>query len=122
MAQENDVVLIYFEDQPLSFARIEAIEPDAKPEWFQVTFLMLQVPLQTVTWILRPAYIDGDPFTMGGKQVRIEKVVAPQATDARAPEPEPEESRAPENPEETEKPTPEGDGKVISLADLKKKK
>ena len=120
MAQENDVVLIYFEDRPLSFARIEAIEPDAKPEWFQVRLLMLQVPLQTVNWILRPAYIDGAPFTMGGKQVRIEKVVAPEEPESDPKDPEP--PAEPETPEKTEDPGPAGDGKVISLADLKKKK
>jgi hypothetical protein len=33
MAQENDVVLIYYEDQPLVFARIEEISPDFKHDW-----------------------------------------------------------------------------------------
>ena len=77
MAQENDVVLIYFEEQPAAFARIEEIVPDVKSEWFQVKLLLLQVPLQTVTWILRAAYIDGSPFTMGGRPVRMEAVVCP---------------------------------------------
>jgi hypothetical protein len=120
MAQENDVVLIYFEDQPLSFARIEAIEPDPKPEWFQVTFLMLQVPLQTVTWILRSAYVDGDPFTMGGKRVRIEKVVRPDSPEA-APQ-GPAKPPAEKKPQQPEAPKETGEGKVISLSDLKKKK
>jgi hypothetical protein len=33
MAKENDVVLIYLEDQPISFARIEEISPDFKKDW-----------------------------------------------------------------------------------------
>ena len=74
MAAENDIVLIHFEDQPLSFARIEAILPDSKPDWYHVKLLMLQVPLQVVTWILREEYINGEPFTMGGKDMKIEKV------------------------------------------------
>ena len=51
MADVNDLVLIYFEDKPLSFARIEEILPDAKPDWYHVKLLMLQIPPQYVTWI-----------------------------------------------------------------------
>jgi hypothetical protein len=74
MASENDVVLIYFEDKPAVFARIEAIEPDIKKNWYHVTLLLLTIPTQTVTWILLDSYINGSPFTMGGKPVRLEEV------------------------------------------------
>jgi len=77
MATINDVVLIYFEDNPVSFARIEDIVADYKPDWYHVTLLMLHLPLQTVTWILRDIYIEGETFTMGGKRMRLEKVKAP---------------------------------------------
>ena len=107
MAKENDVVLVYFEDQPISFARIEDISPDVKKDWYHVKLLLLQVPFQVVTWILRDIYIDGQEFTMEGKRIRLEQVVSP---------PEPRQSekqqKGPERP---------GDSKVISLADLKKK-
>ena len=79
MAQENDIVLIYFEEQPLVFARIESILADSKPDWYHVKLLMLQVPLTTVTWILRDVYINGESFTMDGKNIRLERVVAPEA-------------------------------------------
>lgn len=108
MAKENDVVLIYFEDQPLTFARIEDIAPDIKKDWYHIKMLLLQVPLQVVTWILRDAYINGTEFTMNGKRMRIEKVVCPQ-------EPEIEEEKK----EERQKKST--DQKVISLVDLKKK-
>ena len=72
--QEGDVVLIGYQDKPMGYARIEAIEPDLKKDWYQVTLLFLTIPPQTVTWILREAYIDGEPFTMGGQPVRLEKV------------------------------------------------
>lgn len=78
MATENDIVLIHFEDQPLSFARIEQILPDNKPDWYHVKLLMLQIPLQVVTWILRDRYIMGDEFTMNGKRMRLERVVCPE--------------------------------------------
>ena len=73
MTGENDIVLIHFEDKPLVFARIEDITEDYKPGWNHVKLLLLQIPLQTVTWILRNAYIDGDPFTMDGKKCAARK-------------------------------------------------
>jgi hypothetical protein len=109
MAQINDVVLIFFEDKPLSYARIEEISPDMKPGWYHVKLLLLQTPLQTVTWILRNAYIDGTEFTMGGKRMRIEPVVAPG------------EPAKPETEKPAELPQRSGPAKVISLADMKKK-
>jgi len=78
MAKENDVVLIHFEDKPLAFARIESIQPDVKRGWYLVKLLLLQVPLQVVSWLLRDAYIDGEEFTMGGKRMRLGAVVSPE--------------------------------------------
>lgn len=113
MATIHDIVLIYFEDKPLVFARIENISPDVKPDWFQVSLLLLQLPLQSATWILRDVYINGEEFTMNGKKMRLEKVVAPVA---------PAESAGPgagvKEVPETKK---SGTAKVISLKDLKKK-
>ena len=74
MATIGDVVLIYFRDKPTFFARIDSIEPDIKKDWFGVQFLILTIPLRTVTWILREEYINGVPFTMEGDPVRIEAV------------------------------------------------
>ena len=81
MTKENDLVLIYFEDKPLSFARIEDILPDSKPNWYHVKLLLLQIPLQVVTWILRDVYINGEEFTMNGKRMRLEKVESPQGSE-----------------------------------------
>ncbi len=74
MRREGEVVLVYYQDQPTVYARIESIEPDIKKGWFLATLLILTVPARTVTWILREAYIDGEPFTMGGIPVRLEEV------------------------------------------------
>ena len=74
MRREGDVVLIYFDEQPGVFARIEAIKPDIKKDWYQITLLLLTLPLRPVTWILRESYIDGESFTMDGKPVRLEEV------------------------------------------------
>ncbi|MCP4681666.1 MAG: hypothetical protein GY864_04985 [Desulfobacterales bacterium] len=74
MSKEGDVVLIYYLEQPTVFARIEHIRPDVKKDWYQATFLFLTLPTQTVTWILRGSYINGAPFTMDGKNMRLEEV------------------------------------------------
>jgi hypothetical protein len=113
MATENDLVLIYFEDNPLSFARIENILPDSKPDWYHVKLLLLQMPPQLVTWILRDVYINGTEFTMNGKRMRLEKVVVPD---------EPESPEAIGKQDETDEPAEAvGKAKVISLKDIKKK-
>ena len=109
MAVENDLVLIHYEDTPLVFARIESITPDVKPDWYHITLLMLQVPVQTVTWILRDVYINGQEFTMDGKRMRLETIVAP------APESGQGETQDDAPPSE-----PTGKGKVISLQDIKR--
>jgi len=109
MAQENDVVLIYYEDSPLTFARIESILPDMKKDWYHVKLLILQLPLHVATWILRDVYIDGEEFTMDGKRLRIERVVCPDA-----PETSEEQEEEVETPEDT-------GSKVISFANRKKK-
>ena len=77
MATINDVVLIQIEDAPVSFARVESILPDAKKDWYHVKFLMLQIPLQVVTWILKDDYINGDVFYMNDKKMKITKVESP---------------------------------------------
>lgn len=113
MATENDIVLIHFEDQPLGFARIEQILPDNKPDWFHVKLLMLQVPLQVVTWTLRDRYIMGDEFTMNGKRMRLERVVCPEPV---MDEDDRSDMGAPEPPA-----TPDGTATVISLRDKRKR-
>jgi hypothetical protein len=74
MAREGDVILVYYQEKPSVYARIEFIEPDIKKGWYQLTLLILSVPARTVTWILREEYINGSPFTMGGTPMRLEEV------------------------------------------------
>ena len=114
MAVENDLIMIYFEDKPLMFARIESILPDHKPDWYHVKLLLLQVPLQIVTWILRDTYIGGAEFTMNGKRMRLEKIEAPEDPQPDAVDTPPEKSAKQDNNADT--------GKIISFSDLKKDK
>lgn len=75
---KTDVVLVYIENNPTFFARIEDISPDVKKGWWRVRLLILQIPLMVTTWILDDDQIRGADFTMGGTPIRIEKVVAPR--------------------------------------------
>ena len=61
---EGDLVLIYYKDEPGVYARIERIEADFKKDWYQVTLILLTIPHQVITWILREEYINGEMFTM----------------------------------------------------------
>ena len=117
MSVEGDVVLVHMEGEPAFFARIEDISPDVKPEWFQVKMLVLQIPLLVVTWILREPYINGEEFTMGGRPIRITKIVAPEE---QVTEPEPEEAPHQVGTSKASSETSDGE-KVVSLADRRRK-
>ncbi len=74
---ENDIILVYIENKPSFFARVEKISPDIKSNWWRVKLLVLQIPVVVATWILDNEQIRGAEFTMNGTSVRIEKIVAP---------------------------------------------
>lgn len=121
MATIKDVVLIYLEDSPVSFARVESILPDAKKDWYQIKLLMLQIPLQVVTWILKDAYINGDEFHMNGKKMKLKPVECPEEIpmafpgDTRSDQPD---SKL-ESHEKKETPNVTTDAQIISFSDLK---
>lgn len=127
MTDIGDVVLVYIEEKPAFFARVEAIDPDVKPEWYHVKLLVLQIPLMVVSWILRRVYVNGEQFTMGGRPVRIVPVVAPAEEEDFPPLPEKSKAAedSPKDPDEGGSPTPSQEGpnkgKVVSLADRRKK-
>jgi len=70
----NDIVLVYRENQPVFFARVEKISEDIKPGWFHLTLLMLTLPMQEITWILKDIYIDGTEFFINGDTMKIQKI------------------------------------------------
>ncbi len=75
MTQENDVVLVYIEGNPVFFARVEDISADHKRDWYHVTLLVLKVPVESIVWLIKDQYINGDEFTMNGKKIKIEKIM-----------------------------------------------
>ncbi|MGA2935654.1 MAG: hypothetical protein ABSF52_00935 [Syntrophobacteraceae bacterium] len=124
MTKVGDVVLVYMDNNPSFFARVDEISADVKPGWFHVKLLVLQVPLLVVTWILREAYYNGGEFTMGGRPMRIEKVNAPAEEHSQT---KPEDTRkSPAKPELVVHKKPKDEktrkqGKVISISDHRKK-
>ena len=100
--------------------KIEQIVPDHKPDWYHVKLLVLQMPLQVITWILRDIYINGETFTMEGKRMRMEQVVCPeeQQPEEQQPKELKKDVSAEKNRSVSEK---TGAATVISFSDLKKK-
>lgn len=113
MAVEHDLVLVHVDNKPGFYARVEEIEPDVKPGWWQVKLLVLTFPLQVFTWILDDNQIQGEPFTMGGTPLCLEQLVSPLEEERRRTAVEPTEEISP-------KPAA-GGGKVVSLAERRKK-
>jgi hypothetical protein len=83
---KGDVILVYIHSQPAFFARVESVQPDRKKGWWKMTFLVLTIPLQKMTWILDEEQVRGADFTMGGNPVRIERVETPQEKIDKGPE------------------------------------
>jgi hypothetical protein len=79
MTTINDLVLVHIENKPAFFARINDINPDVKKGWYQVELLVLNLPLQSIVWILEDVHLEGEEFTMGGTPVRLE-YIPPKAT------------------------------------------
>ncbi|MDD2366869.1 MAG: hypothetical protein PHN84_11955 [Desulfuromonadaceae bacterium] len=115
MATINDVVLVYVDDKPGFYARIDEITPDVKPGWWQVQLLVLTFPLQVFTWILDEFQLEGADFTMGGTPLRMEMLVSPIELERAEKEKNDREQAQKERIEA-------GAPKVISLQDRRKKK
>lgn len=77
LVQPRDVILVHVQDKPAFFARVEEILPDVKKGWRRMRFQVLSVPLQELVWTLEPSQIDGEPFTMGGTPIRIQRLPEP---------------------------------------------
>lgn len=114
MANINDIVIVHVENKPGFYARIEEINPDVKPGWWQVRLLVFTFPLQVFTWILDEYQLEGAEFTMGGTPIRLEPVISPieeERLRQEQDEKKPQERKRPEN----------NSSKVVSLMDRIKK-
>lgn len=78
MFQPGEVILVHIEEEPGFFALIERIEPDRKKGWWQMTFLVLAIPLKRMTWILDDDQVRGQPFEMSKVPIQLLKLEAPE--------------------------------------------
>ncbi len=106
MNTEGDLVIIYMNEVPTLYARIEAINPDHKPDWWQVDLLLLTHPAQRVTWTLREEYFNGSPFTMQGTPMLIKALEVEEPALETPPPARSKQERAP----------------VVSLAEMRSRK
>ena len=115
----GDLVLVHYEGNPAFYARIEDITADHKPGWYHVQMMTLMVPSSEFSWILREEYINGDVFTMGGDEMRMEKVEPPKGLMPQGSGQEAEENNLSTDGKGAAK-KGNGKGKVVSLMDRKK--
>ncbi len=78
MATINDLVLVHLDRKPAFYARINDVSPDVKRGWYQVEFLVLSLPSQTLVWILEESHLQGEEFSMGGRPVQL-TLIPPKA-------------------------------------------
>lgn len=114
MYTTHDIVLIHVDNKPGFYARIEDLNADEKPGWWQVRLMVFTFPLQVFTWILDESQLEGADFTMGGTPIRMEQVVSPVEQERIKQEQDEKEER-----ERAEQHS--GNPKVISLSERRKK-
>ena len=85
MFKTGEVVLARFEESPLFFARVEEVIADGKKGWWQMSLLILTVPLKVITWILNDNQMRGAGFTMNRQPLRIERVESPMDSEVEKP-------------------------------------
>jgi hypothetical protein len=95
MFQPGEVLLVYFQQQPSFFMRVEKVEADIKKYWWHLHFITLTIPIEPVTWILDDDQMRGASFTMDGQPIHIERVGSeiPNSSGGRTEPPPPDTTR-----------------------------
>ncbi len=83
MFKPGEVVLVHSDDEPAFFARVEKVAPDRKKGWWQLSLLILTIPLQKITWILDEDQMRGQTFTMNKILMHISRVESPDREEPR---------------------------------------
>ena len=74
MVVEGEVVLIHLNCSPAYFARVDRIEPDLKDGWWKLELLLLALPAERITWVIREEHMAGAQFMIAETLIRIEQV------------------------------------------------
>ncbi len=107
MFYTGEVILVYIDNEPGFFARVEEVKPDQKKGWWQISFLILAIPLKKMTWKLDDEQMRGQEFTMNSVPMQIKRVEAPEE----------EYFKTSKEGEEKKKPGKDKGGNVISMFD-----
>ena len=78
--REQEVLLVFFQEEPTFYIRIENILADKKRGWWHVQFITLTLPTNEMSWILSDDHLRGGEFTMQNNPVRLERVIGTQTT------------------------------------------
>lgn len=73
--KENDVCIIYVNDLPQGFIRIESIESDIKPGWYSVKFIELLFPIKVNTWKIDEEHLKGADINMKGFKFNLQPLM-----------------------------------------------
>jgi hypothetical protein len=106
--EEKDVCMMYVNQFPDCFVRINHMWPDEKKGWWKVNFNRLQIPLVMATWILDENQIRGGEFTMNNVPIRLQLMPIPVIAE------EPPKEEPPAKPNHL-KAVKTGSSKVMSL-------
>jgi hypothetical protein len=74
MVDKSEVVLIHLNGDPAYFARVDSIEADLNDGWWKLEFLLLTMPVERITWVIREEHMAGAQFMIGDTLIRIEQV------------------------------------------------
>lgn len=65
--REGDIILVGM-PTGLFYGIVQAIEPNIKKNWYNLSFKLLVVPPVDITWILRVPQMNGEIFTINGQE------------------------------------------------------
>lgn len=76
MVQIHDVALVYVENKPSYYIRIENMIADPmQPDGWKIDFSVLGAKIIKVTWLLRECWLKGDEFEFNKIPHRLEIIV-----------------------------------------------
>ena len=84
--KEGEVLLVFFQDEPAFFIRVENILADKKKGWWHTQFITLTLPINEMSWILSDDHIRGSEFKMQNNPVRLKRITGTHLDTMQPPE------------------------------------
>lgn len=74
----GDIALVTVGESNAFCIRINDISYDVKPGWLKVFFTALTMPLENHMWTLSTEQLNGEPFSMKGTPIKIQRLIFPE--------------------------------------------